>query len=305
MDLEKECTKCNRLLPLNCFYNKRRVCRNCLGYGLGKKTGKQFSIPEDRHVEVVQLYLSGKSKRQVAEIFSCGYSTIDRILIRMKVQARPDNFKQLVSNERIFENIDTSEKAYWLGFLATDGNVYGSRIQFNLAERDRGHLEKWAKFIGCNLPIKNRTRVGIGERAEPYKLVSCAFRCKAMTEDLARHGILPNKSFTVKPWEGPDHLMADYWRGCVDGDGWVGKLDMEIGLCGNIHMVTGFERWVKNLVSTKANIRVCKKIYTFAVKAACINEVLYRNASIFLDRKREIAISYSVAKCPSLPSIAE
>ena len=129
-------------------------------------------------------------------------------------------------------------------FLATDGNVYGSRIQINLAKQDEDHLRKWIDFLGADMAIKQRTRAGIGNRTKPYELVSCAFRSKVMVTDLLNHGITPKKSFTVKPWDGPEHLMTHYWRGCVDGDGWVRP--NAIGFCGNIDMVDGFCKFIYN-----------------------------------------------------------
>ena len=45
---------------------------------------------------------------------------------------------------RIFETIDTEEKAYWLGFLYADGSVGSveSKIELGLAEQDFHHIEK-------------------------------------------------------------------------------------------------------------------------------------------------------------------
>ena len=53
-----------------------------------------------------------------------------------------------------FENIDTEEKAYWLGFLYADGyvNANEDKIELCLAEKDFHHLEKFKNFIG--LPNK-------------------------------------------------------------------------------------------------------------------------------------------------------
>ncbi len=48
---------------------------------------------------------------------------------------------------RIFSNIDSAEKAYWLGFLAADGCVYvrekNASIIINIHEKDCEILEKF------------------------------------------------------------------------------------------------------------------------------------------------------------------
>lgn len=63
-------------------------------------------------------------------------------------------------NRRFFQNIDTEEKASWLGFIAADGNVASamntSRIELNI--RDKDHLEKFRKSILGDMPIKESIR---------------------------------------------------------------------------------------------------------------------------------------------------
>lgn len=236
----------------------------------------------------VELYLSGKSQVEVGAAFGCSSSAVNRLLIKRGIPRRLDSQRQMVADERIFQYIDTPEKAYWLGFLATDGNVYGSRIQINLAARDRHHLEKWHKFLGGEIPIKDRQRAGLGKRAEPYPLVASAFRCKWMTQDLSVHGITPNKSMTIKPWVGPAELMSHYWRGCVDGDGWLLESPLLVGLCGNFDMVTGFADYARALTGTKAQIYPRRNIFRFqlsGVRGESLISTLYKNATVYLDRK--------------------
>ena len=52
-------------------------------------------------------------------------------------------------NKKYFEVIDTEEKAYWLGFIAADGNVRKDflkmRIELNI--KDKNHLEKFKKSL--------------------------------------------------------------------------------------------------------------------------------------------------------------
>lgn len=49
-------------------------------------------------------------------------------------------------NENYFENIDNKNKAYWLGFIAADGNVYGNKLSIELNSKDEGHLKIFRRF---------------------------------------------------------------------------------------------------------------------------------------------------------------
>ena len=50
-------------------------------------------------------------------------------------------------NTSIFKQIDTEEKAYWLGFLYADGYVSDKGVELALKESDYNHLIKFDRFI--------------------------------------------------------------------------------------------------------------------------------------------------------------
>src|SRR4051812_9808472 len=115
-------------------------------------------------------------------------------------------------NESYFNSIDTEDKAYWLGFIAADGNVQFTAknkcLSIGLKFSDKTHLEKFALCLNYNGPIStNRT------------IAKITLYSAQLTKDLATHGILPRKSFNVKPWSGSPYLLKHYWRGVFDGDG--------------------------------------------------------------------------------------
>ena len=64
------------------------------------------------------------------------------------------NFGAYSINEKVFEKIDSEEKAYWLGFLYADGFVGAKNNQIGLgvALKDINHLEKYKQF----LPARDR-----------------------------------------------------------------------------------------------------------------------------------------------------
>lgn len=58
-----------------------------------------------------------------------------------------------------FENIDTEEKSYWLGFLYADGYVRrrheGGQLKLKLNVKDKNHIEKFKNSIKSDAEIKD------------------------------------------------------------------------------------------------------------------------------------------------------
>lgn len=92
---------------------------------------------------------------------------------------------------RHFENIDTEEKAYWLGFLYADGCVGSAedKIELGLAEQDFHHIEKFRDFIGINNKISYRPST---------KSYRYSFRSSSCKQDLIKQGCVPKKSLVLK-----------------------------------------------------------------------------------------------------------
>lgn len=123
----------------------------------------------------------------------------------------------IVYNENYFEKIDTPEKAYWLGFIYTDGYVTtGNRWGIELGIQDKAHLENLMKDLDSNISIKERIRKN--------GTVSCQFQIKnkKMYDDLYDKGVIRNKT-EVLEFPNTDvvgeELIPHFIRGLFDGDG--------------------------------------------------------------------------------------
>lgn len=65
-----------------------------------------------------------KSSNSIAKIFKCDSSTILRQLKRWNVHIRRKRYNAKYDLEcDFFKNIDTEEKAYFLGLLLADGHI--------------------------------------------------------------------------------------------------------------------------------------------------------------------------------------
>ena len=122
-------------------------------------------------------------------------------------------------NESIFETIDSENKAYWLGFIVADGNVCNRSLSFEISNTDREHLFKFRDFMGSEHPIKY-------SRKDCSTISICSVKIR---DDLAKYGVVPNKTLLTYTPEIDDILLPHFYRGVFDGDGWITARKLSTG----------------------------------------------------------------------------
>lgn len=153
---------------------------------------------------------------------------------------------------------DTRETLYWLGMLATDGNLFRKEnrrkytvsniSKITLALTDKDVIEKFASY--CDNPSTNIT---VKKHDNPNWNDLYIYSLLISEEEanwLESLGITPNKSKTMKV---SDKLMdsRDFLRGVIDGDGHFYIRDR--GKKGKEHQIgisTGSEYFANQVVNT-------------------------------------------------------
>jgi hypothetical protein len=232
---------------------------------------------------IIEMYSEkGLSQRQIAKKYCIHQSTICDWLKLWEIKTRkagrsnPDSF-----DETYFDNIDSEDKAYWLGFVLADGCIYNDLLKLAIVSSDLEHLQKFRDSISPSHSIhfiKNNCVITISS--------------KYLVTSLERLGVHPRKSFTAYPVNLEKTLMRHYWRGVVDGDGWLlSEERKEIGLCGNKQVVTAFKNYCYSINrKIYSSVVSNKSIYRFMVggiKAESILDNLYKDSTVYLTRKYE------------------
>lgn len=223
----------------------------------------------------------------------CKKYNLKRFTFTNYLKSKNINTKRKLSfNESIFENIDSENKAYWLGFLYADGCVIYNEnqkryvLELTLCEKDYIHLEKFKDFLNCNNKITYR------DKQKAYRIF---INSKKMCSDLIKLGCIPNKSLKLK---FPNRSIVNkkylkhFIRGYFDGDGCISinkKNTFQITLLGTFEFLKSLEsiKW-ENKCSFDKDKRHLNNTYTlrFNKKEGLefINYI-YKNSNIYLDRK--------------------
>lgn len=245
---------------------------------------------QEKYVLAKKMYLEEKkSLTEISKILGIDRGSLSKNLKKdgVKIINRQNTNSR---NSSVFEKIDTEEKAYWLGFLYADGYVSSNtnNIELALKESDKGHIEKFKKFIGGNNKISKKTVVLNGNKYNAYRI---CFRDKKMKRDLIKKGCVPNKSLILKfPNNNivPYHLMKHFLRGYWDGDGSLifTNKTYRISVISTKDFIKGmlnFTGWKSYALQEEGE--AYRWECNHSGKIPNMIDLMYKDANIYLDRK--------------------
>lgn len=135
-------------------------------------------------------------------------------------------------NENYFEKIDTTEKAYWLGFLYADGWFDSPkpgklRLGLELNIEDEILIDRFIEALGLNPKYKTRLK-----RDNSFRI---RFSCYKINSDLIKLGLISDYNHRKKsriielPRLESRELYLAYLLGFFDGDGVQGTTKVVCG----------------------------------------------------------------------------
>lgn len=245
--------------------------------------GGIYTLPEQ---EIITKYQTGESCQSIANFYKVSFHTISNILEKNNI-ARDNKYKNINLNENYFEQINTKDKAYFLGFMLTDGNVSlkENTIQLSLSSKDEEILKIFKQVTGSTNKIRERKNAQHDEK-------TFGLRSHKWKKDLAQYGIVPQKTAICQMPTLPEELMPHLIRGMIDGDGWISAKSRQIGFCGNEKTVTQLHDYLVKTLNIY-NVKIIQSEnnlwqITWASKKDIekIGNYIYQNKDIyFLSRK--------------------
>lgn len=244
-----------------------------------------------------------------AQQAGCSEAVAKKILIEQGIHIRTQREAAILANKNrasdkdfnYFSKENESPNMAWLlGFLASDGTVSkrDNTIKIGLAIKDKEILEK------IKQELKLQTEINEYTTAEGYDCCSLTWTCEQHKKDLARYGIIPQKTFRLKPpYELNKKYWIDYIRGYFDGDGSVnliangnhrGNGNLRWQICSATKEILQFiiDFFYEEYNIPKVNILWQEKLHTLyyfqysSTATRQIYNILYTPNSLYLNRKK-------------------
>lgn len=244
----------------------------------------------------LDYYINNKkaSLEEVSFLFGIDPEVVSKYLRRIGVEPYKRSLEPSI-DVHVFDNIDTEEKAYWLGFFFADGCLQSypedkSRMRYvfsiNLSIKDIEHLRKLNKFFRYQ---GDKVRV-YESRGKEYCLWSIGNR--HLWETLNKLGCTPRKTHTLGFPNIPKELYRHFIRGVFDGDGTLGaygaRKQKSCSLIGNKSLIERIQLESEgdgSIYQYKHHPENIKTLSFTSNRVVRFTEYIYKDSTVHLERK--------------------
>lgn len=267
--------------------SKVRVSQIAREFGL-KRHEKELKYSEEDVKLMYNMYILGSNVEEIADKYGFNRASVYNLFKKYNFILDEDRYRIYDVDDEYFDSIDTSNKAYILGFLWADGhnNTHKGIIEMKLQERDKHILED------ISVEMKNQRPLYFSEDQRPNRqdLYKICITSRKISNALLKYGMCSNKTYILR-WPDAlcDSLTSHFLRGFTDGDGHVDE--HELSWSGTYMMMQKIQEILysnfnieSKMYNTKTdiikNLRVCKK-----TDIITILHWIYKDADLKLNRK--------------------
>lgn len=176
---------------------------------------------------VIDLHKAGFLHKDINYLLLVSNSGINKILdrnqiSRMSYEERNQKYKR---DSNYFDTINTSDKAYILGWLFADGNNFSKHnaITLSVQSQDIEILEYIKDQLRYEGEIRTKKYPNTNYKEQKFLCINDSH----MSKTLYSLGIIDNKSLFIKfPTYIPEEYISHFIRGYFEGDGCI-SLDLK------------------------------------------------------------------------------
>ncbi|WP_036096581.1 DNA-binding protein [Leptospira weilii] len=283
-----------------------------------------------------KLVREGKSGKELSQIFGRPiggiFNKMRELSLKIKPKSKIENnlYRRFYNvNDTYFSLIDSQKKAYYLGWLITDGWVNGiirnkdkvyksNKIGLKIKIEDVDVLEDFKRELETDSPIKYFKKsppqllknkiTGKTSIIKAGRQVGLEVYSYQMQLDLSNYGVVPKKTYTVSfPKKLPEKYYPGFIAGVISGDGCVylhkkhkrGSL-LQCNIAGNLGLLKVIRKiLIKNIgFNTDKKILKCNSsvnLYLLNLSQTETVKLYYwlkKNNISLMDRKNKIIEAY-------------
>lgn len=262
-----------------------------------RKSANYTVSPAERQT-MVDLYQQGKNIVEIGKMLDRSFFCVSRHLKLANIQCRDPRIsrKRYTVKNDYFESIDTPTKAYLLGMIYADGNIFDNR-RFKLAlwDIDEPFLVETAKELDFNGPIYKEHKKGKG-----HDMRSLTIYGETFVNHLKNKGVIENKTnrLTFPTFIEPN-LIVHFIHGLLDGDGCITLFYrkkepyQKVMFAGCYIVMKGVYDWfisqgIQGQISRNKKNTLSGSVSYGAVKALRVANILYdHHQPLCLSRKKD------------------
>lgn len=242
---------------------------------------------------VLFLKKSEFNRRNKNGEITCSYECMGK-LKKHKFTGRKNPNSKYSFDDDFFKNINSENKAYILGWIASDGSIReNGAITIEINNKDRYILEKIRDIICKDMPI-------VDDNIKKGNNSLIRFCSKTMVEDVCKLLKINRwkKDSIVRMPDIKNNLKWHFLRGFFDGDGSIRKKTKGRYLDCNLATHSEFMRkdieYFCNIPCDNDN--KWKQIRWYGKNAMLFLDMLYESATIFLERKYNMYVIWKTER---------
>jgi len=264
--------------------------------------------------KLLELFNLGKTSSEIAIEMGLTRSLVEKRKRELNIHRNNSFYKKKKCNEAYFHNIDSDDKAYWLGFLFADGCVLERKTSkiIKLVVQDKEVCDKFLNSIDANfktMTFLEKDMYNPGKKREVYHVEIFS---KQMFEDLYNLGCIPRKSLVLQFPKIDDKYISHFIRGYFDGDGYMTYgitknknntstkyYKTAFGFNGTKEFLEKLNSYLNNSFnlskeSRNPNTNTYKLVKSGTNNARKFYKYLYKDAKTYLSRKKDKFENYFV-----------
>lgn len=241
----------------------------------------RLKISIDKHKRIVSLYKNGISSIKISKEYKVLPLTIRQILKKynVKMKTNSESHTKYSLNHYYFKNINTNQKAYFLGLLASDGTNTNKGFSITLQNKDKHilkELKNQLEFTGKVRKVFHTCKSFNFNKKSYSNLYITSYQ---ISKDLSKLGVISNKTNYLKFPNIDKKYYSHFIRGYFDGDGSIGKYknNYNFSIIGNKPLI----KKIQNILISKCDLPKTKIYVGYNCKPNIINFIYTGKNQIF------------------------